>query len=64
MQLLLSHLLNTLMRGKMAFKETDHNRILKLDLPFTLRGIKYPANWLRLATLDEKKAIGLVEVPD
>ena len=52
------------MRGKMAFKETDHNRILKLDLPFTHRGIKYPANWLRLSTLDEKKAIGLVEVPD
>ena len=52
------------MRGKMAFKETDHNSILKLDMPFTLRGIKYPANWLRLANLDEKKAIGLVEVPD
>ena len=52
------------MRGKMAFKETDHNKIIKLDLPFTLRGNKYPANWLRLATLDEKKAIGLVEVPN
>ena len=48
----------------MAFKETDHNVILNLDQPFTLRGIKYPANWLRLATLDEKKAIGLVEVAD
>ncbi len=48
----------------MAFKETDHNNILLLDLPFTLRGIKYPANWLRLTTLDEKKAIGLVEVAD
>ena len=46
------------------FKETDHNKILKLDTPFTHRGIKYPANWLRLTTLDEKKAIGLVEVPD
>ncbi len=53
-----------LQRGKMAFKETDHNRILNLDQPFTLRGIKYPANWLRLTTLDEKKAIGIVEVPD
>ena len=48
----------------MAFKETDHNKKLTLDKPFTLRGINYPANWLRLATLDEKKAIGLVEVPD
>ena len=46
------------------FKETDHNIILKLDKPFTHRGIKYPANWLRLTTLDEKKAIGLEEVPD
>ena len=46
------------------FKETDHNNILKLDYPFTHRGIKYPANWLRLTTLDEKKAIGIVEVPD
>jgi len=46
------------------FKETDHNTILKLDKPFTLRGIKYPANWLRLTTQDEKKAIGLVEVTD
>ncbi len=46
------------------FKETDYNNILKLDLPFTHRGIKYPANWLRLTTLDEKKAIGLVEVLD
>ena len=46
------------------FKETDHNTILKLDKPFTLRGIKYPANWLRLTTLDEKKAIGITEEAD
>ena len=37
---------------------------LTLDLPFTSRGIKYPATWLRLTTLDEKKAIGIKEVPD
>ena len=42
----------------------DYNKIIKRDLPFIHRGIKYPANWLRLTTLDEKKAIGLVEVPD
>ena len=36
--------------------------ILKLDLPFTSRDIKYPATWLRLTTLDEKKAIGIEEV--
>ena len=37
---------------------------LHLDQPFTSRGIKYPATWLRLTTLDEKKAIGIKEVPD
>ena len=62
--LLPNHLLNTTQLNKMAFKETDYNKIIKLDLPFIHRGIKYPANWLRLTTLDEKKAIGIVEVPD
>ena len=44
------------------FKQEDYGYILKLDLPFTSRGIKYPANWLRLTTLDEKKAIGIEEI--
>ena len=35
---------------------------LPLDKPFTHNGIKYPANWLRLTTLDEKKAIGIEEI--
>jgi len=38
--------------------------VLKLDLPFTSRGIKYPANWLRLNTLEQKKAIGITEETD
>ena len=38
-------------------------KTLTLDQPFTSRGIKYPATWLRLTTLDEKKAIGIKEVP-
>jgi len=46
----------------MAFKLD--NKILSLDTPFISRGIKYPANWLRLTTLDEKKAIGIKEVPN
>jgi len=46
----------------MAFKLDG--KIIKVDVPFTSRGIKYPANWLRLTTLDEKKAIGIKEVPD
>ena len=38
--------------------------VLKLDLPFKSRGYSYPATWLRLTTLDEKKAIGIKEVPN
>ena len=37
---------------------------LKLDLPFKSRGYSYPANWLRLTTLEEKKAIGITEEAD
>jgi len=51
-----------LMRGKMAFKL--NGKPLSVDVPFTSNGIKYPANWLRLTTLEEKKAIGITEVPD
>jgi hypothetical protein len=34
------------------------------DVAFTHAGIQYPANWLRLATLKQKEAIGITEVPD
>ena len=38
---------------------------LAVDTPFTdAKGNKYPANWLRLSTAAEKKAIGITEVPD
>ena len=37
---------------------------LAADTPFTHNEIQYPANWLRLATADEKAAIGIVEVAD
>ena len=37
---------------------------LKVDVPFTHNGIKYPATWLRLTTLEEKQAIGIVEEPE
>lgn len=37
---------------------------LQIDTPFTHNGIQYPANWLRVTTLQEKQAIGIVEVPD
>ena len=47
----------------MAFKL--EGKILQVDVPFkTSDGTNYPANSLRLTTLDEKKAIGITEVVD
>ena len=46
----------------MAFKLDS--KTLPVDVAFTSNGINYPANWLRLTTLDEKKAIGITEVAD
>ena len=37
---------------------------LSPDRAFTHAGIQYPANWLRLSSLAEKQAIGIIEVPD
>lgn len=37
---------------------------LAVDVPFTTNEIQYPANWLRLASAEEKAAIGITEVPD
>ena len=39
-------------------------KTLRYDKAFTHNGISYPANWLRLTTLEEKQAIGIVEVAD
>ncbi len=39
-------------------------RIIPLDTPFEHNGVQYPANWLRLSSLEEKTAIGIIEVPD
>ena len=46
----------------MAFKL--NSKTLTVDVPFTHNGTKYPANWLRLTTLEQKQAIGIVEVPE
>ena len=43
---------------------TLNGKTLQYDRAFTHDGISYPANWLRLTTLEEKQAIGIVEVPD
>jgi hypothetical protein len=40
------------------------NQPLAIDVPFTHNEIQYPANWLRLTTLEEKQAIGITEVAD
>ena len=38
---------------------------LAVDVAFkTSDGTQYPANWLRLSTADEKKALGITEVED
>ena len=39
-------------------------KTLQYDRAFTYEGISYPANWLRLTTLEEKQAIGISEVAD
>ena len=38
------------------------NKPLSYDRAFTHAGIQYPANWLRLASLEEKTALGITEV--
>ena len=46
----------------MAFKL--NSKTLPIEVAFSSNGVNYPANWLRLTTLDEKKAIGITEVSD
>jgi hypothetical protein len=42
----------------MPFKIGD--RTIPLDTPFSTAELQYPANWIRLATEEEKASIGLV----
>lgn len=37
---------------------------LPIDTPFEINGTHYPANWLRLTSIEEKNAVGITEVPD
>lgn len=40
-------------------------KTIQQGVPFTDKdGNQYPANWLNLSSLEEKEAIGIVEVPD
>ncbi len=39
-------------------------KTLRLGKAFVHDGMQYPSNWLALTSLEEKQAIGIVEVPD
>jgi hypothetical protein len=41
-----------------------NNTSIGLDTAFTHDGIQYPANWIRLASPEERAAIGITEVAD
>jgi hypothetical protein len=41
-----------------------NDKPLSTDVAFTVNGIQYPANWLRLSSAAEKAAIGITEVAD
>lgn len=41
-----------------------NNVPLPIDTPFEIDGTHYPANWLRLTSIEEKNAVGIVEVAD
>jgi len=41
-----------------------NNQPLPIDTPFEIDGTHYPANWLRLTSIEEKNAVGITEVAD
>ena len=41
-----------------------NGKTLQYDKAFVHDGMQYTANWLRLTSLEEKQAIGIIEVPD
>ena len=41
-----------------------NGKTLRYDKAFVHDGMQYPSNWLRLTSLEEKQAIGIVEVAD
>lgn len=46
----------------MAYKLNGNT--LPIDKPFSIDDINYPANWLKLSTSDERKALGITEEAD
>ena len=41
-----------------------NGKLLSPDTAFTAGDIQYPANWLRLASVEEREAIGITEMTD
>jgi hypothetical protein len=41
-----------------------NNQPLQIDTAFSHNGVNYPQNWLRLATQQERAAIGITEAPE
>ena len=41
-----------------------NGKALPVDTPFEIDGTNYPANWLRLTSIEEKNAVGITEVED
>ena len=39
-------------------------KVIPVDVPFTLNGLHFPANWLRLSSEEDKKAAGISWKPD
>ena len=39
-------------------------KVIPVDVPFTLNGLHFPANWLRLSSEEDKKAAGISWQPD
>lgn len=39
-------------------------KVIPVDVPFTLNGMQFPANWLRLSSEKDKKAAGIYWQPD
>lgn len=50
--------------SRLVFVFVLNGKPLPLDTPFEANGTLYPANWLRLASPEERAAIGITEVPD
>jgi len=42
----------------------DDGKTIPVEAPFTLNGQQFPANWLRLTSEEEKKAVGISWVVD